>query len=54
MPHDPLAWVDTELVRLEEAGLLRRLAVRSGRQTARVVIDGKELVDVTSDTIDLN
>jgi 8-amino-7-oxononanoate synthase len=45
MHQDPLAWIDTELAHLERAGLRRRLAVRSGPQTARVVIDGKQLVN---------
>jgi 7-keto-8-aminopelargonate synthetase-like enzyme len=45
MPHDPLAWIDSELARLERAGLRRRLAVRGGRQTAHVVIDGRELIN---------
>jgi 8-amino-7-oxononanoate synthase len=45
MPHDPLAWIDSELARLDRAGLRRRLAVRSGRQTARIVIDGKSLIN---------
>jgi 8-amino-7-oxononanoate synthase len=43
--HDPLAWIDEELGRLEQSGLRRRLAVRSGAQAARVVINGKELVN---------
>lgn len=43
--HDPLAWIDAELDGLQHAGLRRRLAVRSGRQTARVVLDGKELIN---------
>jgi 8-amino-7-oxononanoate synthase len=30
---------------LEDAGLRRRLAVRYGRQTARIVIDGRELIN---------
>jgi 7-keto-8-aminopelargonate synthetase-like enzyme len=45
MPHEPLAWIDTELARLERAGLRRRLAVREGPQAANVVIDGRELVN---------
>lgn len=45
---DPLAWIDEELQSLEKAGLRRRLAVRAGAQTARVTIDGKELVNFGS------
>jgi 8-amino-7-oxononanoate synthase len=46
--HDPLAWIDTELDKLDRAGLRRRLAVRGGRQTGRVVVDGRELVNFSS------
>jgi 8-amino-7-oxononanoate synthase len=46
--HDPLAWIDDELEILERTGLRRRLAVRAGAQTARVTIDGKELVNFGS------
>jgi 8-amino-7-oxononanoate synthase len=45
MTRNPLAWIDSELGRLEHAGLRRRLAVRAGPQTAHAVIDGKELVN---------
>ncbi|HEY3391937.1 MAG TPA: 8-amino-7-oxononanoate synthase [Lacipirellulaceae bacterium] len=45
MPHDPLAWIDVELGRLDRAGLRRRLAMRQGRQTARIVINGRELIN---------
>src|SRR5215212_2879721 len=48
MSHDQLAWIDDSLVELERAGLRRRLAVRSGRQTARVVLDGRELINFGS------
>jgi 7-keto-8-aminopelargonate synthetase-like enzyme len=47
-PTDPLAWIDTELVRLEQAGLRRRLALRAGPQAARVVVNGKELANFGS------
>lgn len=43
--RNPLAWIDDELASLKRDGLRRRLAVRGGRQTARVVLDGKELVN---------
>jgi 8-amino-7-oxononanoate synthase len=46
-PH-PLAWIDGALDELECAGLRRRLAIRSGAQTARVVFDGKELINFGS------
>src|SRR5215212_10211582 len=48
MSHDQLAWIDDSLVELERAGLRRRLAVRSGRQTARLVLDGRELINFGS------
>jgi 8-amino-7-oxononanoate synthase len=44
-PTDPLAWIDTELDQLGQAGLRRRLAVRRGPQTARVVLDEMDLVN---------
>src|SRR3954468_13032864 len=47
-PHDPLCWVDDALGDLERAGLRRRLAVRTGMQTARVVLDGRELINFGS------
>ena len=46
--HDPLAWIDRELDALERAGLRRRLAVRSGSQSARVQLDGTELINFGS------
>jgi 8-amino-7-oxononanoate synthase len=46
--YDPLAWIDDALGDLERAGLRRRLAVRRGSQTARVVLDGRELVNFGS------
>jgi 8-amino-7-oxononanoate synthase len=46
--RDPLAWIDAELERLEGAGLRRRLEVRSGMQSARIVVEGKELVNFGS------
>jgi 8-amino-7-oxononanoate synthase len=45
MRSDPLAWIDGELGRLAEGGLRRKLAVREGPQSARIVIDGKELIN---------
>jgi 8-amino-7-oxononanoate synthase len=46
--HDPLAWIEESLGELERAGLRRRLAVRNGTQTARVVLDGRELINFGS------
>ncbi|MBN2475986.1 MAG: 8-amino-7-oxononanoate synthase [Pirellulales bacterium] len=46
--HQPLAWIDGELAALEEQGLRRRLATRIGRQTARIVLDGRKLVNFGS------
>jgi 7-keto-8-aminopelargonate synthetase-like enzyme len=45
MAHDPLAWIDGELGRLDDAGLRRNLAVREGPQSARIVIDRKQLIN---------
>src|SRR5215211_7934663 len=47
-PHDPLHWIYDALGDLERAGLRRRLAVRTGTQTARVVLDGRELINFGS------
>jgi 7-keto-8-aminopelargonate synthetase-like enzyme len=46
--HDPLKWIDVELDRLDRAGLRRRLTERSGAQSARVIIDGKTLINFGS------
>jgi 8-amino-7-oxononanoate synthase len=46
--HDPLAWIDDELVQLERDGLRRRLVVRESPQAATVTIDGRELVNFGS------
>jgi 8-amino-7-oxononanoate synthase len=46
--RNPLAWVDRALEELARDGLLRRLAVRGGAQTARVTIDGQQLVNFGS------
>jgi len=46
--HDPLAWIDDALGELERDGLRRQLAVRSGPQTSRVVLDGRELINFGS------
>jgi 8-amino-7-oxononanoate synthase len=46
--HNPLSWIDDALVNLDRAGLRRRLAVRDGSQSARVVLDGRELINFGS------
>jgi 8-amino-7-oxononanoate synthase len=46
--HDPLRWIDDALGDLERVGLRRRLAVRQASQTARVVLDGRELINFGS------
>jgi 7-keto-8-aminopelargonate synthetase-like enzyme len=46
--QDPLAWIEDALKDLERADLRRRLAVRRGPQTARVVLDGRELINFGS------
>jgi 8-amino-7-oxononanoate synthase len=43
-----LRWIDDALGDLERAGLRRRLAIRTGTQTARVVLDGHELINFGS------
>jgi len=48
LTHDPLAWIDDELRKLDRANLRRRLAVRGGPQGARIVLDGRELVNFGS------
>ncbi len=47
-PPDPLRWIDNALADLDRAGLRRRLAVRSGTQTGRIVLDGRELINFGS------
>lgn len=47
-PPDRLAWIDREFAALDARGLRRRRAVRTGRQAARAVIDGRELVNFGS------
>jgi 8-amino-7-oxononanoate synthase len=46
--HDPLRWIEDSLGDLERSGLRRWLAVRMGTQTARVVLDGRELINFGS------
>jgi 8-amino-7-oxononanoate synthase len=46
--HDPLRWIDDALGDLERSGLRRRLAVRTASQNARIVLDGRELINFGS------
>jgi len=41
----PLAWIDEDLDALAAGNLLRPRRVRTGRQSARVLLDGRELVN---------
>jgi len=43
-----LEWIDRELADLDRQGLRRRLQTREGPQAARVVLDGRELVNFGS------
>jgi len=45
---DRLTWIEGELAALEEAGLRRRLTTRRGPQAARLVLDGRPLVNFGS------
>jgi 8-amino-7-oxononanoate synthase len=46
--HDPLAWIDGALESLEQDGLRRHLAVRSGPLSSRIVLDGRALINFGS------
>jgi len=46
--RDPLAWIDQELAASDREGLRRQLAIRTGEQAARVVIDDRELINFGS------
>jgi 8-amino-7-oxononanoate synthase len=46
--QDPLAWIEDALVELDRAGLRRGLSLRASRQSASVVLDGRELVNYGS------
>ena len=46
--NDPLSWLNEALADLEQRDLRRRLTTRSAAQSARVVIDGRELVNFGS------
>ena len=45
---EPLGWIDGELADLAAGDLIRPRRVRSGRQGAKVVLDGRELVNFGS------
>ncbi len=42
--HHSLAWIDEELLTLQEAGLRRRLVVRDGPPSPQIWVDGRELI----------
>jgi 8-amino-7-oxononanoate synthase len=46
--HAALAWVDEQLASLDRKSLRRRLATREGKQAARIVLEGTELVSFGS------
>lgn len=46
--QNPLGWIDQELAELDRLGLRRFLRTRQGPQTARITIDGRELVNFGS------
>src|SRR5436190_24218200 len=48
MSREQLGWIDDALSDLEHASLRRQLTIRTGMQTARVVIDGRELINFGS------
>jgi 8-amino-7-oxononanoate synthase len=48
MPHNPLSWIDDELLALEREHLRRRPVTREGAQSVRLSIDGRELVNFGS------
>ena len=46
--HNPLGWIDGELADLDRQGLRRRLTDRVGAQGAVVRLDGRELVNFST------
>ena len=48
MPHDPLAWIEDQLAAWTARGLRRTLKRRDTRQSAAVEIDGRRLVNFSS------
>ena len=45
---NPLSWIDDELTALEHNNLRRRLRTRDGPQSARLLIDGRDLINFGS------
>lgn len=45
---NPLSWIDDELASLERQQLRRRLSTRNGPQSARMTLDGRELINFGS------
>jgi len=48
MLHNPLSWIDDELLALERQHLRRRPLTRDGPQSARLSVDGRELINFGS------
>lgn len=48
MSLDPLAWIDDALDQLEQQCLLRTVQSRQGRQTATIMLDGRQYVNFGS------
>lgn len=46
--HSPLGWIDEQLDKLREEGLLRRLQTREHGQSAVIMIDGREMINFGS------
>jgi len=46
--HRPLRWVDDQLLELDQAGLRRRLEVRSASQAAVTQVDGQRMVNFSA------
>ena len=46
--HDPLDWIDDELLQIDSAHLLRRGVMRHGSQSTQVVIDGRTYINFSS------
>nr|AHN97861.1 2-amino-3-ketobutyrate CoA ligase [uncultured bacterium lac121] len=48
MRPDPLSYLSTEVETLKQQGLFRRLRVLDGEQSARTMIDGRQVVNLSS------
>ncbi len=46
--HDPLEWIDEKLAEFQRRDLRRRLGLRGGPQTSRIVLDGRQLINFGS------